>query len=139
MPKCYIINYRMEYECRKEGFMKKKLIKILIFTVTIILLLGSSQVFALNTDYYKPDTLMDTNSSKFMTLAGKIFQIISTVGTISSVIIISIIGIKYMLGSVEEKAEYKKTAMTYFIGAVLLFSATTIPNILYSYFSQLGR
>ena len=36
-----------------------------------------------------------------------------------------------MIGSVEEKAEYKKTMTTYLIGAILVFSVTTIPNILY--------
>ena len=41
------------------------------------------------------------------------------------------IGIKYMLGSVEEKAKHKQTLMPYLIGAVLVFSETTIPQILY--------
>ena len=36
-----------------------------------------------------------------------------------------------MLGSVEEKAEYKQTIIPYLIGAALVFSGTTIPQILY--------
>ena len=37
-----------------------------------------------------------------------------------------IVGIKYMLCSVEEKAEYKKTAIAYLIGALLIFATTGI-------------
>ena len=36
-----------------------------------------------------------------------------------------------MLGSVEEKAEYKKTLMPYIIGAFLLFTGTLVPNVIY--------
>lgn len=62
---------------------------------------------------------------------GKILGIINIVGVVVSVITLMIIGIKYMFGSIEEKAEYKKTVMYYLIGAALIFSGTTIPNILY--------
>ena len=60
-----------------------------------------------------------------------ILGVVNIVGVIISVVTLMIIGIKYMIGSVEEKAEYKKTMTTYLIGAILVFSVTTIPNILY--------
>ena len=37
-----------------------------------------------------------------------------------------------MLGSVEERSEYKKSMVPYLIGAVLLFSGTAIPQIIYT-------
>ena len=37
-----------------------------------------------------------------------------------------ILGIKYMTGSAEEKAEYKKTMVPYLVGAVILFGAAAI-------------
>ena len=43
-----------------------------------------------------------------------------------------ILGIKYMIGSVEEKAEYKKTMMPYIIGTTILFAASTIVSIIYN-------
>ncbi len=48
------------------------------------------------------------------------------IGTITSVLALIIIGIKYMVGSVEEKAEYKKTMQPYLIGTVMVFSITNI-------------
>ena len=43
-----------------------------------------------------------------------------------------------MLGSLEEKAEYKKTMMPYIIGAVLVFAASAIAGIIYSFAINLG-
>ena len=43
-----------------------------------------------------------------------------------------LLGVKYMLGSVEEKAEYKKSLFPYMIGAVFVFGASTIAGIVYS-------
>ena len=43
-----------------------------------------------------------------------------------------IIGIKYMLGSVEEKAQYKKSLLPYIIGAVILFASVNLVQILYN-------
>ena len=83
--------------------------------------------------YYFPNGVTDESSSAFVEKIGGILGVISTVGIICSVIVLCIIGLRYMLGSVEEKAEYKKTMLGYIIGVALLASATTIPNILYNY------
>ena len=52
-------------------------------------------------------------------------------GVAVSVIVLAVLGIKYMLGSASEKAEYKKRMMPYLIGAICLFSASSIANIIY--------
>ena len=49
-----------------------------------------------------------------------------------------VIGIKYMMGSAEEKAEYKKTLMPYIIGAALVFAASAIAGIIYGFTNVLG-
>lgn len=58
--------------------------------------------------------------------ANEIIGLVQMIGTITSVLALIIIGIKYMVGSVEEKAEYKKTMKPYLIGAVMVFSITNI-------------
>ena len=65
------------------------------------------------------------------TLGNNIVKILQTAGVVLSVVILIVLGIKYMLGSAEEKAEYKKTMIPYVVGAVLLFAATTIVNVVY--------
>lgn len=43
-----------------------------------------------------------------------------------------IIGIKYMLGSTEQRAEYKRTMLPYLIGAIMLFAAVNLTTFVYN-------
>ena len=52
---------------------------------------------------------------------------IRLIGTAISVITLMTLGIRYMLGSANEKALYKETMGPYLIGAVMLFA---IPNLI---------
>ena len=70
-------------------------------------------------------------SDKLVNKANILVSSIRVIGVILSVVILIIIGIKYMLGSVEEKAEYKNTLLPYLIGAFLVFTGSLIPQIIY--------
>lgn len=63
--------------------------------------------------------------------AETILGIIQIIGVVISVVMLIVIGIKYMVGSIEERAEYKQTLKPYLIGAFLVFSGTTIPQLIY--------
>lgn len=71
------------------------------------------------------------SATKLQSKAERVLGIIQALGSVVSVIMLMVIGIKYMFGSIEEKAEYKDTLKPYLIGAFLLFSGTTIPQIIY--------
>ncbi len=70
-------------------------------------------------------------------VGGKIVGTLQSVGTVVSVLILVVLGIKYMLGSAEERADYKKTMMPYLIGAVLIFASVTIANMVYQFASSI--
>lgn len=72
-------------------------------------------------------------SSNLEEKASKILGAIQTIGTVLSVVMLIAIGIKYMLGSVEEKAEYKKTLWPYIVGAFVLFTGTLLPQLIYDF------
>lgn len=74
----------------------------------------------------------ETSPKKLKEKVGIILGVINVTGVVVSVITLMVVGINYMFGSIEEKAEYKKTAVIYCLGAALLFGGTTIPNILYN-------
>ncbi len=57
------------------------------------------------------------------------------VGSIVSVLALVIIGVRYMLGSIEQKAEYKKIMIPYLVGAIFLFLSSNIVGVLYDIFS----
>ena len=62
-------------------------------------------------------------------IGNQIIGIITTVGVVVAVIVLLILGIKYMMGSASEKAEYKKTMIPYLIGAILIFGASAITKV----------
>ena len=112
--------------------MKVKMMKALVMLATILLVLSMSfsSVYAMITPGQVSAT--DPSSSDIQDLGGRILGIVQTVGVVLSVVILSILGIKYMMGSAEEKAEYKKTFIPYIVGAVCIFLAPTIANMIYS-------
>lgn len=54
---------------------------------------------------------------------GKIFNILVALGTILSVLVGAILGIKFMFGSLEEKAEIKEILIPYILGCIVIFGA----------------
>ena len=106
-----------------------KIIAILFIVIAVVSL--SNMAFA---DEIKPDQLKPTygDSSAMSERAGKIMGMIRNVAVIASVIILMVIGVKYILGSVEEKAEYKKTFLPLIIGIVLVVAATTIATFIFN-------
>lgn len=74
-----------------------------------------------------------TDATEAVTNFGQnILGIVSTAASVLAVIILIVLGVKYMMGSAEEKAEYKKTLLPYAIGAVFVFGAGLICSILFS-------
>ena len=99
------------------------------YKIIKLVTLGTSSIFALT-----PNGVVakEPTSTDIQDLGGRILGILQTVGVVLSVIILVVLGIKYMMGSAEEKAEYKKTMIPYLVGAVLIFLAPTIANTVYS-------
>lgn len=111
------------------------IILVLIILSTFILIAIPSCSYASdpisNPGYFKPDSTTDVGGQKIKSMAGVIIGVLKSIGIIASVITLMIIGIKYMLGSLEEKAEYKKTMIPYLVGAVMVFSIPQILDIIY--------
>ena len=105
----------------------KKISTVLIIFTLVILLVGST-VQAFNINDMKGTS---SDAQEIKTVGNKVIQILSVVGSILSVIVIIVLGIKYMIGSVEEKAEYKRTLLPYLIGACFIFAASSIAGIIY--------
>lgn len=105
----------------------KKVLAILIIFILVILLVGNTvQAFSVN-----DLTGTESDAQEIKTVGNKVIQVISVVGSILSVIVIIVLGIKYMVGSVEEKAEYKRTMIPFLIGAIFIFAASSIAGIIY--------
>lgn len=122
--------------------MNKKYILINILIVLTILLITIIPNYCYSSN---PDTsslgLGDLNkyegtnigSTKFEKKANTVFAYIRNIGIVLSVVVLIVIGIKYMLGSTEEKANYKETLLPYIIGAFLLFTGSLVPQLIYNF------
>ena len=113
----------------------KKILLILLTFFIFIFILNIGYIYAFSvTDL----TGTPPSNSSITDVGNGIVTIITTIGSILSVIVLIILGIKYMMGSVEERAEYKKTMMPYVIGATLVFAASIIANIIYNIANDIG-
>lgn len=114
--------------------MSKKALRIITIIATIIAVVGISSIcFA---EESGPLVFKNVNASgDFNGVGETIIGALKGIGTIVAVAILIVIGIKYMMGSAEEKAEYKKVMIPYLIGAVLIFAAPYIAGAIYK-FSQ---
>ena len=118
--------------------MSTKTMKILTFVATLLLVvsLGASTVLGTT---LKPSELTGTpptQQGEIKQLGNKIIGALQTVGVVLSVVILIILGIKYMMGSAEEKADYKKTMIPYVVGAVCIFLAPQIAAMVLSFVQE---
>ena len=83
-----------------------------------------------NPNDYKPSDLTEGDTTVITTKASKITSTIGVIGIIVSVVTLILIGIKFMTGSIEEKAEYKKSMIPYLIGVFIFLTITQLLNII---------
>ena len=74
-------------------------------------------------------TQPSTGTNEVNTVAGWVIYIIQIIAFAAAVIMLIFVGIKFLTASPEGKAEIKKSAVIYVIGAILLFAATGILQI----------
>lgn len=113
----------------------KKVLKIVAVILLIMLAFTIVQpVFAAGE--IKPGSLNATYGSDDGGLskkAGQIMGLIRNIAVVVGVIMLMVIGVKFMLGSAEEKAEYKKSLMPLVIGIVIVMMATTLVSFVYNF------
>ena len=125
----------------------KLLMKILVIMILLIIIISTNsiKIFASSEfkdptedpDYWNP--IKDQNGQEItqdepelLNKAGILLGVISVLGVVSAVIALVLLGMKYFIGSVEEKADIKKSLWIYILGIVLLVACTTVPNIIFN-------
>ena len=108
--------------------MKKKFSIILIILI-ILSSLSITYATDIDTEAYK-DVGKTIDDELFDNLGGQILWVVQAIGYVVSVISLVIIGIKYMLSSVDEKADLKKRLVPFVFGALLLFGCSFIMTLI---------
>lgn len=109
-----------------------KIISTLVIALVLVATL-SQTILAIETTINSLDNgKAATGTSKITTKAQTLLATIRNISAIIAVFVIVFLGIKYMMGSVEEKAGYKKSFIPLIVGVVLVVAATTIASFLFT-------
>ena len=63
------------------------------------------------------------DSTELQNFSNMLYNALLIIGIIIAVIVGTILGIKFMIGSVEEKADIKKLLIPYIVGCIVVFGA----------------
>ena len=112
--------------------MKNKTLKIIAVLLIAIALITLSTTIVRATTGFEPiePKPAGTAGEKVTNTAGQILTIVRIVGMAVAVIMLTILGIKYVAASPNEKADYKKCMTVYVVGAVLLFGASALLSVI---------
>ena len=118
--------------------------KTVIITITVLCIIFTitgclSKTYAIGLDKVQgnPDAYAQTggDNAGAIAIGNVIVWLVRTVGEAIAVVMLLILGIKYILGSVEEKAEYKQSMWPYVLGAILIFAGAALTDIIYQAFN----
>ena len=114
----------------------KKIMKYVWLTIIIslvfILIKNSTVCAKINTEIGPI-----TADTQFQKLGNGILGTVQVIGIFVAVAGLMIIGIKYMLGSAEEKSEQKQILIYYLIGSIMVISIVKVVELIYSFSSGL--
>lgn len=100
---------------------------------------GSSAINRYKTEINKVDTGKDSPSKSISNFEGSIIFILQLFFQGLAVVMLMVLAIKYMVSSVEEKAEIKKHLALYIFGVVLLFAASGLVALLKQFFIGISK
>lgn len=112
--------------------MRNKMLKITISLLVLLTLIVvvTLPAMAFDIPVIEPQDPGGTTKSDIETAGGKIAGLVSVIAAAVAIVILICLAIKYMTAAPSEKADIKKSAVTYVIGAVLLFAASGVLGII---------
>lgn len=92
----------------------------------------SASAGTINPQDFKPSELTASDTAVAFRQGGTIVKAFIYVGMVISIVMFMALGLKYMMGSIEEKAEYKKTLVPMLIGTLMIFISGTVVSVIWS-------
>ena len=108
----------------------KKIEKTIYILTTIFMILSiCTNVFAAVSDFSGAKDFGGADAP-IKSILSAVLAVIRNIGVGIAIIMLMFIGCKYMLASASERADIKKYAINYVIGAVVMFAAATVVTII---------
>ena len=121
--------------------MSKKAYRVFSMILIVFMILSiATSVFAVdfNPSNITGDGANTAGSEQIKNVGNSVVNILQTVGIVLSVVVLIVLGIKYMMGSAEEKADYKKSMLPYLVGAIIIFAASAFANVVYNFATSIS-
>ena len=117
----------------------KTIVRIATIFIFIFVLASVASTVLGYTDInsFKGNTTGDS-AQKTQTLTQQIIGIVQIIGMSAAVIMLIVLGMKYVSAAPSEKADIKKGAMLYVVGAVLLLATAGILQIVKSFVTDIA-
>lgn len=119
-----------------------KVVKIISIVLMVILIASISvPVFALNVDPNLVTGNINTTTNianKTKDITGTIIGVVQIIGIAVAIIMLIVLAIKYLSSSAADKAEIKKHAVVYIVGAICLFGAAGILQLIKTFADQIN-
>ena len=115
-----------------------KIVSMILILIVIISVVSVSYGFSWSTAINDADTndgVSELNKSA-SDVTGAILNVVRIVGVGISLIMLTVVAMKYMLAAPGDRADIKKHAIPFVIGAVILFAAANLLKILASFASK---
>lgn len=111
---------------------RKKILKIgIIILYTLLILSIFSNVYAEGiSSNFTGEMETTTAVNPIIDILKAVLFVIRTAGIVIATVILMVIACKYMVASAGDRADIKKYAMSYIIGAVIMFGTAGIAGIL---------
>ena len=122
--------------------MKKKLMKVLSIVLMVLMVVAvlSTSAFAtwdnIDTNMFNNKTDNSGTKDAVTNIMGSIISIVQVVGMGVAIIMLVVMAIKYISAAPSEKAEIKKSVTIYIVGAIVLFAASGILQIIKNFATQ---
>ena len=118
--------------------MKKALKMLTVALLSVAMLFAFAQPISLAAHPTANDviggienTSTNTNMTEANKVTANIINWIWGISIIIAIVVLMVIGIKFIIGGTQEKAEYKKSLLPVVVGVILVVFATTIVKILF--------
>ena len=120
------------YDKNKGGdFMSKKVMKILTVLLLIAMLCNICTTVLADFDGFAEITPASSQlATSVKNIGGYILGVAQVIGMVVAVVMLVVLAIKYISAAPNDKAEIKKHAVVYIVGAIVLFAASGILQII---------
>ncbi len=117
---------------------KKTIVKIFSIALMVIMIAMCMQniVFAVVPDPVDMNGTAGKTSGKFSEILNIILGVVQVIGIAIAVIMLVVLAIKYVSAAPSDKADIKKSVWVYVVGAVVLFGASGILQIIKNFTNE---